>query len=317
MALQRLPLTASRTALTALAAVGAAGAAAAVWGIGIERHLYALRQFTAEALPAGSAPLRILHLSDAHLAPWQHRRQRWIAGLAALAPDLVINTGDNMGHPDALPALRRALSPFAGIAGAFVYGSNDKFAPAPRNPFSYLRRPSIERGSAVALNASAMARMFTEELGWADLNNTAVRLRVGGRAIDLFGVDDAHRDWDDLEVLPARLRRLGRRRTAVARIGVTHAPYRRVLNRFVELGADTIFAGHTHGGQVCLPVLGALTANCDIPLSQAKGLSTWHGADRDVPLHVSAGLGHSLYAPVRFACRPEATLLTLTARSTM
>ncbi len=69
-------------------------------------------------------------------------------------------------------------------------------------------------------------------------------------------------------------------------------------------------AGHTHGGQVCVPLYGALTTNCDLPHRMAKGLHRWPGAD--ARLHVSAGLGTSPYAPPRFACRPEATLLTLT-----
>ena len=98
-------------------------------------------------------------------------------------------------------------------------------------------------------------------------------------------------------------------------LGVTHAPYRRVLNSFTDLGADAIFAGHTHGGQVRIPGFGALVANCDIPLDQARGLSTWRHRGRTVPLNVSAGLGHSIYAPVRFACRPEASLITLVPRS--
>lgn len=292
--------------------MGAAGAAAAVWGIGIERHLYTVREVTAAALPEGSAPLRVLHISDAHMAPWQHRRQEWMASLAALSPDLVINTGDNLGHRDGLTGIRRALAPFAGVPGAFVHGSNDLHAPTPRNPFRYLGGPSRRpRRAEPNLDTAAMDRFFTDELGWVDLNNDATRMTVAGQTLDLFGVSDAHRDWDDLEVLPERLRALG---SDAARLGVTHAPYRRVLDAFVDLGADAIFAGHTHGGQVCLPGFGTLVANCDIPLQQAKGLSRWGAADHRVPLNVSAGIGHSIYSPVRFACRPEATLLTLTAR---
>jgi predicted MPP superfamily phosphohydrolase len=72
-------------------------------------------------------------------------------------------------------------------------------------------------------------------------------------------------------------------------------------------GVALVLAGHTHGGQLCIPGVGALVTNCDLPRRQAKGVSSWEG----VPLHVSAGLGCSPYAPVRFACRPEASLLTL------
>ena len=78
-------------------------------------------------------------------------------------------------------------------------------------------------------------------------------------------------------------------------------------------GAQLMLAGHTHGGQVCVPGYGALVTNCDIPRTQVKGLSLWRHGLRSAYLHVSAGLGTSIYAPIRFACPPEATLLTLTA----
>ena len=87
-----------------------------------------------------------------------------------------------------------------------------------------------------------------------------------------------------------------------------------MLSGLVDLGADAIFAGHTHGGQVCVPGYGALVTNCDIPREQVKGLSTWTSRGRSAALHVSAGLGTSIYAPVRFACPPEATLLTFLPR---
>ena len=312
-----MPVGTSRTAhpaLIALGAVGAVGAAAAVWGIGIERYLFTVREATAAALPSGSASLRILHVSDAHMAPWQHRKQDWLASLAELKPDLVVNTGDNLGHPNGLEGIRRAFAPLAGIPGVFVHGSNDVAAPSPRNPLRYFLGPSKKHHRPERLDTDAMDRYFTDELGWTDLNNAAARLTVAGTAVDFFGVNDAHRDWDRLDVLPDAIAGLGPRDAATPVLGVTHAPYQRVLNGFIDLGADAILGGHTHGGQVCLPGYGALVANCDIPLKQAKGLSTWSRDGRTVPLNVSAGCGHSIYAPVRFACRPEATLLTLTAR---
>lgn len=304
----------ARPALIALGAVGAVGAAAAVWGIGIERYLFTVREVTASALAPGSQPIRVLHISDAHMAPWQHRKQDWLASLARLQPDLIVNTGDNLGHSEGLEGIRRAFEPFAGIPGVFVHGSNDVVAPAPRNPLKYFSGPSTRHQKAPLLDTAAMDSFFTDDLGWTDLNNTAARLEIAGDTIDFIGVDDAHNDWDRPEDLPAEIAALGSRPEGTSVIGVTHAPYQRVLNGFIDLGVEAIFGGHTHGGQVCLPGFGALVANCDIPLKQAKGLSTWTHDGRTVPLNVSAGCGHSIYAPVRFACRPEATLLTLTAR---
>ncbi|WP_194410896.1 metallophosphoesterase [Microbacterium cremeum] len=303
-------------ALTALGVVGAVGAAAAVWGIGVERYLFTVRFHEVPVLPSGAAPVRVLHLSDAHMAPWQHRKQNWIAALAELQPDLVVNTGDNMGHVDGLRGLRAAFDPLRGIPGVFVHGSNDHAAPSPRNPFKYFTGPSKGKHTSEPLDTDALDGYLTDELGWLDLNNAAASLDAGGLRIDAFGVSDAHRGWDDLEVLPGRLEAL---RAAGApadlTIGVTHAPYRRVLDAFIDLGAEALFAGHTHGGQVRVPGFGALVANCDIPLKQARGLSRWSHGGGSVPLNVSAGLGHSIYAPVRFACRPEASLLTLVARN--
>jgi predicted MPP superfamily phosphohydrolase len=98
-------------------------------------------------------------------------------------------------------------------------------------------------------------------------------------------------------------------------MGVVHAPYRRVLDAMAADGHQLIIAGHTHGGQLRIPFYGALVTNCDLDRKRARGLS--RHPDWRVPgaswLHVSAGLGTSPYAPMRICCRPEATLLTLTA----
>lgn len=307
------PRRVTRAALTAVAAVGALGVGAGVWGVGIERYLFTVRRGELAVLPPGAAPLRVLHISDVHMAPWQHRKQRWIAGLAALEPDLVVNTGDNLGHPDGLNALRSALTPFRGIPGVFVHGSNDHIAPKPRNPLLYFTGPSHITRDVEPIDTDSLDGFLSDDLGWRDLNNTAASLDVAATRVDAFGVSDAHLRWDRPASTKDAVATLGP--GATVHLGVTHAPYRRVLDAFVDLGADALFAGHTHGGQVRIPgSRRALVANCDIPLDQARGLSTWTHDGRTVPLSVSAGIGHSIFAPVRFACRPEVSLLTLVAR---
>lgn len=308
------------TALTALGAVGAVGVGAGIWGIGIERYLFTLRRHQLAVLPAGTPSLRVLHLSDAHMAPWQRRKQRFIAALADWQPDVIVNTGDNLGHVDGLRGVRAAFAPFVGVPGFFVHGSNDRAAPSPRNPFRYFAGPSRHDRRPEPLHTPALDSYLQDELGWLRLNNAAGSVLAGGVRVDAFGVNDPHAGWDRLELLPDAIAGLPDGAPAVS-FGVSHAPYVRTLEALIGLGADVLFAGHTHGGQVRLPGFGALVANCDIPLRQARGLSEWSAPaarasgseDRTVPLHVSAGLGHSIYAPVRFACRPEATLLTLTA----
>lgn len=292
----------------AAAALAAVGGACFCWGL-LEAHLYTLRRVTVPILGAGSDPIRILHLSDLHLAPSQRKKLAFVRGLAALSPHLVINTGDNITRADAIGPLLDALAPLAGVPGAFVFGSNDYHAPQFKNPLRYLLDGRSHMGETppAELPWRDLKAGF-EALGWADLTEHRVELEVAGRRVALRGTDDAHLGRDDYAAVagPADA-------SAALNIGVTHAPYLRILDAMAADGMDLIFAGHTHGGQVCVPGYGALITNCDLDPARVKGLSTHEAAGRKAALHVSGGLGASPFAPYRFANRPEATLLTLTA----
>ena len=313
--------------LTALCAVaGSAG----VWAWAGERRRFVLRRRTVPVLPPGSAPVRVLHVSDLHLsgggldgAWWagaQRAEARWVAGLASLRPDLVVNTGDFFGHESGLPAIREALGPLLQFPGVFVLGSNDLSSPTWRNPLRYLWRTS--KGDRARPPRDLLTSGRTQELrsflldgGWKDVDNGFARVRVGQLHVDVLGTGDAHVDRDDLTGLRARASSAGRvSPTAALRLGVTHAPYQRVLDALSEADADLMLAGHTHGGQVRVPGYGALTVNCDLPRALGRGLHPWPHAGRAPWLNVSAGVGTAATAPVRFACRPEASLLTLVAR---
>lgn len=283
----------------------AASAGAAVVGVGyaagIERNAFTLREVTMPVLAPGSATLRVLHLSDLHMTPGQKRKQAWLRDLARLEPDLVVNTGDNLAHLRAVPAVVQALGSLLDVPGLFVFGSNDYFAPTPKNPTHYLWAKH-KRIHGQPLPWQDLRAAFSER-GWLDVTHTHRRLEVAGTTLAVAGVDDPHlkRDRYDTIAGPADAR-------ADLRLGITHSPEPRVLDRFAADGYDLVLAGHTHGGQLCLPFFGAVVTNCELDRSRAKGPSAW-GAHTQ--LHVSAGLGTSPYAPVRFCCRPEATLLTL------
>lgn len=291
----------SAVALGMLAA-GAAGLAYARWEAG---H-YVVRRFDLPVLPSGQAPLRILHLSDLHLVPGQARKQAWVGSLAELRPDLVVVTGDFMSHEDAVPHVLDALDPLFHLPGAFVLGSNDYFAPKPINPAKYLKGPSQLEPKRAMLPWGDLVDGLVSN-GWADLGNRRDVIKADGRVIDIRGVDDPHISRDRYDEVSGPFDS-----EADLALGISHAPYLRVLDGMAADGADVILAGHTHGGQLCIPGVGALVTNCDLDRARAKGLSS-HG---NSALHVSAGLGTSPYAPVRFACPPEATLLTLTPRAT-
>lgn len=304
----------------ALAALGATAAGLAAYGAVVERNRFTLRQEVVPILDAGSEPIRILHLSDIHMAPWLSSTINWVASLADTAPDLVVGTGDFLGHPLGLEALTRALEPFRGIPGVVTHGSNDRLAPRFKNPFSYLIRPSRpDEHQGVPMDFEGLHSLYTEVLGWHDIDNAAVRMTLRGSTLDFVGVGDAHYGLDQLDALPGMVEQLKENddgvpegaHASITTIGVTHAPYRRVLDACVTQGAELIFAGHTHGGQVCLPGGHALTTNCDLPRDMASGLNQWRHAQRSSYLNVSAGLGTSVYAPLRLFCPPEAVMVTL------
>lgn len=300
--------------LTALYVLLGLAALAAIWGIGIERHLRLIRfeEQSIAVLPAGSAPIRVLHISDFHTAPWQKRKLAWIAKLAQLDIDLVVDTGDNLGHARAIDPLLAAMTGLGAKPGVFVNGSNDYFAPKARNPFSYLAGPS-ERSSQVPLDTKKLTDAF-ENWGWLNLNNRGGVLNVNGTKVGFVGIDDFHDGLSDLDSIAANRSRLEAAEQPSVFIGVTHAPYLAVIDAMNAAQVPVLFGGHTHGGQVCIPGYGAIVTNCDLPTKAAKGLSSWSKNGNQLWLNVCAGLGHSIFAPVRFACRPEVRVLTLVAR---
>jgi predicted MPP superfamily phosphohydrolase len=213
---------------------------------------------------------------------------------------LVVNTGDNLGHAKSIPALLACLEPLLQKPGVFVNGSNDYYAPVLKNPVSYIFRAS-EVPKSQRLETTKMTSAF-EQAGWVNLNNQSAELEVAGTSIRFIGVDDYHIGKSDLSKLAA---------SQSFTIGVTHAPYLEVLRGLTLRGAQIIFAGHTHGGQVRVPFVGALTTNSDLPNKFARGTSGWSFEGKNSILSVVAGLGNSIYAPVRFFCRPEVRLITL------
>lgn len=307
--LQGSSRTALRRLITGAGTVGAIGAACLAYASGYEVRAFTLRRVRIPVLPRGAQPIRVLHISDLHMTPYQQAKQRWLARLAGLEPDLVIDTGDNLAHPEAVPYVTTSLGRLLDVPGVFVWGSNDYHAPRPKNPLRYLtdrdHRPEPRESDLPWQDL----RKAYQDAGWIDLTDTRARLTIAGTEVEFRGTNDAHLNLDRYhEVAGPPDPEAG------VALGVTHAPYRRVLDPMTNDGLDLIIAGHTHGGQVCVPGYGALVCNCDLDPRRAKGLSTYHYGGKRSFLHVSAGIGTSPYAQVRFACRPEATLMTLVGR---
>ncbi|CAN5893260.1 metallophosphoesterase [soil metagenome] len=271
-----------------------------------EAQAYVLRTASIPVLPAGHHPLRVLHLSDLHLTPGQRAKADFVRELADLGPDLVVVTGDLLAHHEAVAPVLDCLDELLDAPGAFVLGSNDYFAPILKNPARYLLPRGQDKHRAGAeLPWRELVAALTDR-GWVDLDNARALVDVDDRVVAMAGVDDPHLGYDDLDVADE-----WPDPTADIAIAAAHAPYLRVLDRFTTGGWPLLLAGHTHGGQLRLPGKGALVTNCDLDAERCRGLHRHHAGGRTAWMHVSAGLGTSPYAPVRFACRPEATLLTL------
>jgi uncharacterized protein len=293
-----------RRSVAALTGLTTVGAATLVYGTAVERNLFTLRRFDVPVLAPGQPPLRVLHVSDLHITADQRRKQRWIAALADLEPDLVVNTGDTISDADAIPQILATLRPLARFPAVFVPGNNDYFAPRLSLPTRYFT-PNKPRRRGIALPWEKLAEQFVDQ-GWTDLTHVRTTIAAGGREIALAGTDDPHLRKARYELIagPAS-------RTAAVRLGVIHSPEPHLLRRFAADGYDLTLAGHTHGGQVRIPFGPAITTNCGIDVHRARWLHRW---DDTMWFHVCAGLGTNPMMPIRFACRPEASLLTLVAR---
>lgn len=293
----------SRGWLTAGAAAAAGGL---LWAYAVERRWYVLRHVTVPALrPGASGPLRILQVSDLHQLPGQEHRLAFLRGCLTAGPDLVVATGDLLESDDSISevvgALGEAVRNRVGIA---VLGTHDYWGAVAKNPAEYLFAPHRRRYGR-RLDTTRLVDGL-EAHGYEVVENHRTTVKTPAGVVDVAGLGDPHANLDRPQLVdwsPAR-------DDVALRLGLVHAPYRRAVSLLAAQGYDLILSGHTHGGQLRLPFAGALVNNTDLPLRQSRGLSR---IDDRAWLHVSAGLGHSRFAPVRFSCRPEASIIDVVA----
>lgn len=275
-----------------------AAIATAFYAVFVERRWYRLARYRLDILPADSPDgLDVLHLSDLHMVQGDELLRRFLASLPEA--DLTVITGDIVGDPESVEYAAKALRSVRGrLASLFVLGSNDLYAPRPANYLRYFvparrrKRRYGRRGRAADL-----VRLLETE-GWVHMRNRKEHWSIDGLRVEVVGLDDPHIHRSDLRVA-------SRPSPDVLAVGVIHSPD--PAPELLSLGYDLVVAGHTHGGQVRLPLVGALVTNCSLPTRMARGLFRLGTGF----LHVSPGLGTSKYAPFRLFCRPEAALLHL------
>ena len=266
---------------------------------------YKIREASIPILPPGSPDIRVLHFSDLHLTPRRKSEISDIKSFISLKPDLVISTGDFLAHRDAVPVVLDALDELLNLPGLYVFGSNDYYEPSFKNPFKYLMKDDGTRKLGKELPWQELDYGLSQR-GWKNVNTSKEILGIKDTLIEARGTDDAHLGRDNYSLVEGEANR-----DAQISMGITHAPYARVLNSMATDNLDFIFAGHTHGGQIRIPWVKeskALTTNCDLPLWRSRGVTK---VKNEPWLNVSAGMGTSPFARVRFACPPEVSIITL------
>jgi predicted MPP superfamily phosphohydrolase len=275
-----------------------AGLATAAYAMFVERRWYRLVRYRLDILPADlPGEIDLLHLSDLHMVRGDRRLVRFLGSLPAA--DVTVITGDMVGDPESVEFVVESLQRVRGRGlSVFVLGSNDLYAPRPANYLRYFV-PARRRKRRVGRRGRAgdLVRLLEAD-EWIHLKNRRQVLTLDGVPVEIAGLDDSHVHRSD----PRAAVRTAREAIG---IGVIHSPD--PAPELLSLGYDLVLAGHTHGGQVRLPLVGALVTNSSLPARMARGLFRVGGGF----LHVSPGLGTSKYAPFRLLCRPEAALLEL------
>lgn len=246
------------------------------------------RRLSAPDVDAALDGLTIVQLSDFHAGFWPSlnlRTTRKVVDLALEAePDLVVITGDFLGGPYGRQALRRQLLRLAPPLGVFgVFGNHDHGES--KAPFVRPTDPDFLEGCGVRL-----------------LTNEIVALERAGGVVQVAGIDDTDGRHDDLPAVLAELDR----RPAVLRLLLTH--HAKVVKQTSAGDFHMIFAGDTHGGQICLPLPGRRVMLSDPRAEFAEGAYDVGGR----PLYVTRGVGTSLL-PFRAFCRPEVVIFRVEA----
>ena len=267
-----------RTCGTTVLALAVLGIGCAAWGFFVEPNRLTVTRVRMESarVPRGAAPIRIVHITDLHCESVPRLEEQLPEAIAKERPDLIAFTGDSLNTPAGLPVFQRCMSRIASIAPTFVVKGN----------WDIWNVPGIERFA---------------DTGVHELDGTAARVTVRGTDVWIAGV-------------PADQEALGGHALAgvphgVPTIFLFHHPYPEVVPDVDRSRVDLLLAGHLHGGQVALPLFGAI-----MTLSR-HGKRYEHGLYEVGPMHlfVSRGIGmEGGRAPrIRFCAPPEIAVIEI------
>jgi predicted MPP superfamily phosphohydrolase len=279
-------------ALIATATINLGASLALVWGALVEPLRLGLSRLSlaGDPLPHDAPPVHLLHISDIHVERFGQREELLLQRVRALAPDLIVLTGDyvNLSYVDDMAAhadARRLLAALAALAG-------------PGGIYAVLGSPPVDRNSAPLFDGLPI-RLLRGEVATVDLGE--------GRRLALLGLDCSH----DPEADARRLAAVAAQAPPDAfRVLLYHSPELALVAS--ELDINLYLCGHTHGGQVRLPLYGALITSSRLGKRFEMGRYQVGRTD----LYVSRGVGlEGMAAPrVRFLSPPEIALFSLNGR---
>ncbi len=244
-------------------------------------------------LPKAFRGFKIAQLSDLHSSPLVDKAHLDEAVNLALAekPDLVVLTGDFIGHT--LRTSRDEVHEFDSMYLDNLVNSLGR-AKAPYGTYAVLGNHDFWSGPKVT---ESLCHGFETRAGIPVLRNQSISLKKGKDSIQLLGIDDYWNSWN----LGKALRKVP---MESVKILLSHNPD---INQRISSShkIDLVLSGHTHGGQISLPFIGA-------PFSPTRDRRYIKGLvrDGDRQTYITRGVGH-LVVPIRFNCPPEVTLITL------
>ncbi len=274
--------------LVALSMVQIIGLATLIWGSMIEPFRLQLSYLTikSDRMPEGSKAIRLLHISDLHIERLTKREEKLLHLAGQAKADLILITGDylNLSFVRDKQAQRDVVSLLSQLS-------------APYGVYAVLGSPPVdERDVVPPLFDDIHVHLLTGEAKRISLN--------GGQEITLLGMDCTHYLPNDAAQLQKLVDETPQNSPLVL---MYHAPD--LFSEAADCGLDLYLCGHTHGGQVRLPLLGAILTSSQFGRRYQMGLYR-RGRTH---MYVSRGVGMEGYsAPrVRFLCPPEITLVTI------
>jgi predicted MPP superfamily phosphohydrolase len=228
-------------------------------------------------IPEGFNGLKIIHLSDLHVSKYGKREERIKHIIKEEKPDIIFITGDFVSNSWGITPCLKTLDGTGAPLGVWaVWGNNDNGLK--------------EKGKRLK---EGIARC-----GINILTNENTLIELNGSTIRLIGVDDPHRKKDDLTMA------MEGTSEGEFKILLAHSPV--IIRKAADMGINLVLSGHTHGGQVRIPLLGAIYNHTWDLFRYSAGMFRV----KSTQMYVSRGLGMSVI-PIRFLCNAEFIIFTL------